>query len=219
MFSLHHHTKVASFLSIFKWPVNSLTSYKSHYYQTRLNRIDSWGKLYKLSSDSEVVHLSNDKHITFFDIPFGVSLNTILKRFGEPRFFLNNTSKIKNHVVCFYKFNFYGVKARCEIHFINKTFFLASYFFSRSIEDSSKEILGIISEKYLDEKGFEFNNSFQLVDSKGDKLIFEKDVDYIITYFSGNKNLYQAIEDKIKEVETVRLSSKQTRESVLKRAL
>jgi hypothetical protein len=219
MFSLHHHTKVASFLSIFKLPVNRMVSYKSHYYQTRLNRIDSWEKLYKLSSDSEVVTLTNDKKITFFDIPFGVSLSTITKRFGEPRFILNNTSKIKNHVVYFYKFNFYGVKARCEIHFMNKTFFLASYFFSRSIEDSSKEILMTISQKYLDRNEFEFDNSFQLVDSKGDKLIFEKDVDYIITYFSGDKSMYQTIENKIKEVETVRLSSKKTRQTVLKRAL
>jgi hypothetical protein len=216
---MHHHNKVASFLSIFKWPVNRYASYKSHYYQTRLNRIDSWEKLYKLSSDSEVVVLPSDKKITFFDIPFGASLNTITKRFGEPRFILNNTSKIKNHVVCFYKFNFYGVKARCEIHFINKIFFLASYFFSRSIEDSSKEILKTISKKYLDKNELEFDNSFQLVDSKGDKLIFEKDVDYIITYFSGDKSLYQTILDKMKEVETIRLNSRRTRQSVLERAL
>jgi hypothetical protein len=166
-----------------------------------------------------VIVLPDDKQITFFDIPFGVSQKAITKRFGEPRFVLNNTSKIKNHEVCFYKFNFHGVKARCEIHFINKTFFLASYFFSRSIEDSSREILGTISKKYLDRNEFEFGNSFQLLDSKGDKLIFEKDVDYIVTYFSGNKNLYQAIVDKINEVENVRLSSKRTRQSVLERAL
>ena len=82
------HIFFEKLISLFNWSSKNRVSYKSHYYQTCLNRIDSWEKLYKISSDTEVIVLPEDKQILFFDVPFGVSLSTVIKRFGKPRFYL-----------------------------------------------------------------------------------------------------------------------------------
>lgn len=192
---------------------------KKNYYQSRLNRIDSWEKLYKLTQDLNTVLVSDDKQIHFYNVPFGVNQKAIIKQFGKPRHILNNNSKIKDHEVYFYKFNFYGVLAKCEIHFWKNSFFLASYFFNRTIDDVSKDIVDIIFQKYRNGLPIEFENRFQLVDRNNNKLIFEKDVDYVVTYFSGDSQLNRSILDKIQEEEFKRMNSRKARENVLSRAL
>jgi len=219
MFDLHHKTMFTKVFPFFKWENRHSVSSKNNYYQSRLNRIDSWEKLYNFIKDSEYISLPKEKEIVFYDLPFGLSQKAIVKQFGKPRHILINNPKIKDHEVYFYKFNFYGVMAKCEIHFIKKSFFLASYFFSRTIDDACKEILDIILLKYMDGASLSFENKFQLVDKNNNRLIFEKDVDYVVTYFSGDSNLNQSIIDKIKEAEFKRLNSRKIRETVLRRAL
>ncbi len=219
MISLHHNSVFSNVFPFFRWESKRIASAKSTYYQSRLNRIDSWEKLYILVFNENKFILNTEQSVLFYNIPFGVSQKVIVQKFGNPRHKLDNDSKIKGHEVYFYKFNFYGIVAKCEVHFINKTFFLASYFFNRTMDGVSKEVLDIIVQKYTKDDRFAHENAFQIEDQQKNKLIIENDVDYVLTYLSGDANLYASVLNQITEQDNRKTQGQLLRKEALRKAL
>ena len=174
----------------------------SSYYRSRLSRISSWEKLYAIYTIRQESDFNSTRDIGFRNVPFGSKSKQVRRLLGEPRHIINNTSAIQGHMVFFYKYNFAGILTKCEVHFLNDTFFLSTYAFYRTLDGKSTEVKEVLFSKYLDPKvKVDFDATLRINDQKGNSILLEKDVELMITYISGEKNIMEAIAGHIKQNE------------------
>ncbi len=174
----------------------------SSYYKSRLSRVSSWEKLYAIYAARREEDYTSKRDIRFRNVPFGSKSKQVRRLLGTPRHIIHNDAMIQGHAVYFYKYNFAGILAKCEVHFLKDVFFLSTYSFYRTLDGKSTEVKKVLFSKYLDRQAqVDFDSCIRINDQKGNSILVEKDVELLITYISGDSNIADAIIGKIRQKE------------------
>ncbi len=180
-----NYVLIDKILTLFK-KEKSRESEASYYYRTRLNRISSWESLSGLLNKKSETDLNTSEIIKFREVPFGSSISQLKKFLGKPKFEMKNNPLIKGHLVLFYKFHIDGISTKCEVHFIDNYFFMATYTFESISDGSNPVVESALFMKYLGLKSQYFINKLRLSDSNGNILLIDRSVELNISYLSGN---------------------------------
>lgn len=193
-------------------------SYSTYYYRTRLNRISSWEKINELNSNTKDDFLTTTERIEFRNIPFGSTKKFVLKHLGTPRYEMIDKEFIDGHLILFYKFKMVGISIKCELHFIDNYFFLATYTFNCCSEGKNENVESILLTKYLGLK-YDYQTNIKIIDKNKNTLIMERGVELNVSYQTGDPEFKKMVLKVIYEKSSFKESQRSRRDKVLENIL
>jgi hypothetical protein len=204
-----------------KWTYNSQHKYDSNYngyswldYYDNINIIDnhlsSLTNLIKPKVDQSEVLLSK-KTFNPFNIPFDITYAEVLKLSGIPNYSIDNTTRMPNSIVIFYKKRIGNIKLTTQLHFFEDKLFLVKTDFSNSHSSESIHVkIAKLTVKKYAEMDLTIAAGMQLIhlqdENKSRLTIDISSVNPSIIYVSGNYELREKILDFINTRKTERTS-------------
>jgi len=133
------------------------------------------------------VVIDSDEIIRPLDVSFGISINDVIPKIGNPVYSLDNSLNIPAHQVHFFRKRLRDLNLVYQFHFLSNYLFFISFHIdprSRRVENFRDEIKRIICQKYVADNSL-LNSLRQQVlirDSQGNMLIIEDHLDYRVNY-------------------------------------
>ncbi len=192
-------------------------SSKEEYYKSLFREESSKG-LINLFWHSDTTPRVDHIRIKFRDIEFNTPYAEVVQKLGKPRFVFDNTRRIANHKVIFYKFNIGGYKVISQLHFLKDMFFYGSYTFKDVNTPSLKKIEHILNVKYFSLADAHPNDN-SVIDAEGNCLIIKRGMYLTIKYISGNEVFANSIQNQFQAKQETRQIKEQRRYQILQTQL
>ncbi len=189
-------------------------SSREEYYKS-LFREENLKNIYKLVDKNLKTPFISNQAIKFRDIPFGTPLNDVQKTLGTPRYKINNSKRVENHQVIFYKFKLGGYRAVAQLHFLDNFFFYGSYTFKELNTASLRKIETVLDNKYFSSIDREMHTEEVVADADNNRLFVKKGLYLTIKYVSGDRKFHDTVVDQLQlKRERKQQSEKQHHESL-----
>jgi len=141
---------------------------------------------------SEHVH-TNQKFELKGEIPFNTTVEDVLSVWGEPA---HSVKKVRTYDtdILLYRLRIGGLKAKCELHFIESKLFYFSYRFSYLTSEQRNGLREVLRYKYAQGLEHDLENGSILEDSAGNYMLIEDKVDFTAHYMSGDEVMQHLLE-------------------------
>ena len=211
---------VISFINIVSAIVHSKFSYQDDYYRKRL--IDKYETIESLIGNLEkgkYAEKSTRKKIIFRnEFDFGLTTKEFVQKMGRPTYVVKNDN-IEGHSIFLYKVVMGEIKTRCEVHFLNNSFFMANYSFRNISDEDIKWFFNIIHEKYLDPGTNRY--STMVISDRDENIILlnQQDYSFSISYSNWKNDEITQLKKIVEKLEIERLLKKEEKNTELKNFL
>ena len=185
---------------------SSIQDTKDEYYRKFVDLI-SVEDILNVSNIDEANSILSEKEIRIFGLSFKDDSARLLKAMGKPRYRITDQILDFDHLVFFYKKDFFRHRALIQFHFLNDTFVYCHISFEGLPEKHQKKLSVMLDEKYNDGKG---NSLFRIItDCQGNFVWIERSVYPAIIYRNNSSGIRKIALQRIDEQKLLSLSGRQ----------
>ncbi len=164
-----------------------------------------------LSDNQDAMHALLE--IKPYDLQFGTSLKETIKNYGRPNYSIDNSSKINDCTVVFYKKKVSTIKLVSQFHFYKKELFFARMDFSSnqsiSMQSLNEKVVELVLKKYIGKTDFVNSKKLILNDNKENSIVVSLDnILPSINYITGNRPVKDTIVNHV-ELKRIEHSKKE----------
>src|SRR6201992_615260 len=105
------------------------------------------------------------------DIQFGASPRKVIWKIGMPSFQIKDINDFKDHKILFYRTKLLRQKVLIQFHFINNFFYYSQLSFLSFTDKTNNMLFNSIAGKYQCPPTFEQQESVQMIDICGNRLL------------------------------------------------
>lgn len=182
-----------------------------------LNQLNHLNEVYLLLTKDSEDSVLTEHPVRFRGLPFDATVDSVKEQMGNPAYAFKNDKHINGHTVLFYRLNLEGYFVVAQLHFLDDSFFYASYMFQRYTTQDVRFIKKALCSKYFDQPQPE--RIVHFADEQKNQLFLTQKLYFCIHYISGNQRVTQNIKLKLEDQEAQQKRTLDNRMQTLKKEL